>query len=144
MEVTVVPGGAVLGKSRTVFLDADLIDCDGWNVFILAESADGRNLDAVCAVGILLFHGIVSGLGRNFIVREPIFRVADGVFCSGAFGSNQLDRGTDAKPASGVGQHIIGADAVRALEPRINFPMGIAPDTGEGTGFVEPGSAQPV
>src|SRR5258708_40157398 len=47
MEVTVVPGGAVLGKSRTVFLDADLIDCDIWHVFFLAERPNCRYADAL-------------------------------------------------------------------------------------------------
>src|SRR6266404_1625453 len=132
MEITVVPGGAVLGKSRTVFLDADLIDCNGWNVSILEATADGRELDAVCDIGVLLFHGVISGLGRDFIVREPIFCVADGVFCAGAFGSNQLDGGTNAKPASGVGRYLCDAHVVCALESRTDFPMGLAPGAGEG------------
>ena len=88
MEVTVVPGGAVLSKSRTIFLEANLIDCDGRIICFFEARAGGWRFGAVCVICVLLFHGVVSRLGRNFIVREPIFCVAHGVFCVGAFGGD--------------------------------------------------------
>src|SRR5882762_9707288 len=47
MEVTVVPGGAVLGKSRTVFLDASAADCDGRVIYFLETRAGGWRFGAV-------------------------------------------------------------------------------------------------
>ena len=137
LAFTVVSGTVVLRKSRSVFVDAALIDRDGRTSSILAEVPDDWNSRHLRADGFLLLHGIVSGLGRHFFIRKSIFCFADGVFCAWAGDSAGCDCVTFPQPRGRLRVAGICVKYLYHLECGADFSVGNAPDSSARAGILE-------
>ena len=125
-------------------MDAFAGDCDVWAVFILAAVSlawTSCNLRVAC---VLLLHGIVSRLARDFVIWKPIFCVADNLFCVGAGSNAGLGELTFSKSKSCAAMAGGGVKHICDLESRIDFSMGGPSDSGARSSIVEGSYAQPV
>jgi len=134
----VVSGAAVLRKSRSVFVDAAVIDCDRGTFFVLEEISGNWNFRDLRAARFLLFYGLLSGLGGHFLVRQSIFCFADCVFRAGTGRSSGCDCVPFPQPDSRIGIIGCGAQHFHRLESGTGFPVGRAPNSSPGAGILEP------
>src|SRR5262249_12693908 len=109
--------------------DAAAPDQRNRDFFVLAQDTRSGRSGAERGSSLLLFYGVVSRLGGNFFLWQPLFRFADGFlryrtrdFARPSWGMVPIEPSCD-------GQSFPSALHVCALESWTNVSMGGAPDS---------------
>src|SRR5207253_2802704 len=125
-------------------LDADFIDRGLWTVLVLAKISNLGNFRSLRAVRVLLLHGLLSRLGWNLFLWEPLLCFSNGFLRSRPGHGTRNSRGKVSQPRGCFRLAWPAPEPFCRLEHRIDFSVGSAPNSSPRTGVLEYGRTKSI
>src|SRR5215467_9549494 len=102
----------------------------------LAQNTPNWRSGVVRSAGLLLFHRVVSGLGRDFVVREPFFCFAHSALRDRTNSANRKNRRVLQFSEGGDDSHFSRSSVLFGLEPWFDVSVGLSFDCTARTGIL--------
>src|SRR5215471_3032629 len=144
LEVAIFSAGSFFGQPRTFLMDSAIVAFRDRHFSFLAQSTPNWRSGVVRSADLLLFHRVVSGLGRDFIVREPFFCLAHSALRDRTSYANRENRRVLQFPEGGHDRRFSRSSVLFGLEPWFDVSVGLSFDCPARTGILGRSREQPV